>query len=218
MVAAPAATPVIPIDTPIAAELIGSVRIIPISTEIRIPPTTGCCSTLILTRFPNHIINCEIGGPITYPTRAPEQIDTNGVTMISTLVLLDTSLPSSIATRAATNAPNGSPGLPSANAVIELTVGKAPIIPATAADIVTSGDAANLTATPTPIPAPVNVLATLAAPVIYEPTVPPTNVPIWAIIVPIIKVENKPRAIPPKPSINMWFRSFFTFSIIFPPN
>ena len=153
-------------ETPIAAELIGRVRIIPIRTDISIPPITGCCSTLILTRLPSHIINADIGGPITYPTAAPDAIHANGVTIMSTFVFPDTSLPISIATYAATNAPSGSPGFPSANADIEFTVGNAPIMPETAAAIVTRGLEPSLTATPTPMPAPVSVLATLAAPLI----------------------------------------------------
>ena len=97
---------------------------------------------------------------------APDAIHANGVTIISTFVFPDTSLPISIATYAATNAPSGSPGFPSANADIEFTVGNAPIMPETAAAIVTRGLEPSLTATPTPMPAPVSVLATLAAPLI----------------------------------------------------
>ena len=54
--------------TPSAAELIGSVRIMPISTETTIPITSGCCSVPQLIRDPSHAINPEIGGPTRSPT------------------------------------------------------------------------------------------------------------------------------------------------------
>ena len=56
----------------------------------------------------------EIGGPTKIPATAPDTIDTIGVSSISICVLPATSLPISIATNAATKAPIGSPGLPSA--------------------------------------------------------------------------------------------------------
>ena len=62
--------------------------------------------------------------------------------------------------RAATKAPRGSPAFPNAKLSIP-SAGNAPIIPATAAETVTSGPCLNFAATPTPIPAPVTVFATL---------------------------------------------------------
>ena len=61
--AAPAASPVIPIEIPIAAEEMGSVKITPISAEIAIPPKIGLFSTFILTSSPSHFIAVEMYGP-----------------------------------------------------------------------------------------------------------------------------------------------------------
>ena len=160
MVAAPAASPVSPMETPSAAELIGRVRIIPIRTDTAIPPRIGDASTLIFTRFPSHFIKLEIGGPTINPATAPVQMDTSGVKIISIFVLPAPSLPHSMPIRAATKAPRGSPAFPNAKLSIP-SAGNAPIIPATAAETVTSGPCLNFAATPTPIPAPVTVFATL---------------------------------------------------------
>ena len=65
-----------------------------------------------------------------------------------------------------------------------------------------------MAATPTPMPAPVIVLAMLATAVIYAPVVPPISPPNWAIIVPTRRVENKPSAIPLSPSINISWKNF----------
>ncbi len=42
-----------------------------------------------------------------------------------------------------------------------------------------------------------------------SPMFPPIRFPICWIIVPTISVENKPKAMPLKPSIKMWFSNFF---------
>ena len=78
--------------------------------------------------------------------------------LIDTLILLAFNHQTLIATKAAIKAPSGSPGAPRAKDVT-LTFGKAPIRPATAAETLTSGADLNLAATPTPMPAPVRVLA-----------------------------------------------------------
>ena len=95
-VAAPAAKPLKFNATPIAAELIGRVKIIPIKTDTTIPIKNGCCSTPQFTIAPMPVINPEIGGPIINPTTEPLKIVTNGVTKISTLVFPATKCPISI--------------------------------------------------------------------------------------------------------------------------
>ena len=86
--------------------------------------------------------------------------------MISSFVFPEIIIPSSIAIYAATNAPSGSPGpastrLPSTRIVpASIFDANAPIIPATAAETVTSCCASSFLATPTPIPAPVSPAAT----------------------------------------------------------
>ena len=182
-------------------------RIMPISTETTIPIKTGCCSVPQFTMEPNPAMNCEIGGPSTSPTAEPETIETIGVIRISSFVFPETSLPSSMPTKAAINAPSGSPGpenciTPSTSTVpARILPENAPTIPQTAAEMVTSGAARYLCATPTPIPAPVSAAATLLTITRYPPNVPPTKFPICSKIVPIISVENSPAAIPLRPSI-----------------
>ena len=139
-------------------------------------------------------------------------IVTIGVIRISSFVRPDTRCPSSMPTKAAMNAPSGSPGPfrvkapPAKAAPLRMELAKAPARPATAAEIVTSGDSLNLYATPTAIPAPVRPLATLAMLTIVLPTEPPKRIPIWARIVPTISVEKRPRAIPDNPSIKTLYK------------
>ena len=93
-----------------------------------------------------------------------------GVTIISSFVLPETKPPISIATYAAINAPRGSPGAPILKASVA-RLGNAPTIPATAAEMVVSGEDLSFTATPTPIPAPVTVFATLPIAAKQLPTI-----------------------------------------------
>ena len=144
IVAAPAASPDRFRITPSAAELIGKVRIIPIRTETTIPMINGCCSVPQLIRDPSHSMNFDIGGPTRIPTAEPAPIDTSGVSKISSFVFAEINIPISIATNAATNAPNGSPGpdntiAPSFRTSPDISFeAKAPTIPAVAADTMTS--------------------------------------------------------------------------------
>ena len=95
--AAPAARPFRSNIMPSAAELIGSVRIMPISTDTIMPIKSGCCSVPQLIREPIHTINAEIGGPRISPTAEPASMPQNGVTRISTFVLPLTRCPASMA-------------------------------------------------------------------------------------------------------------------------
>ena len=109
-VAAPAARPDRFRMMPSAAELIGRVRIIPMRTDTMIPIRNGCCSVPQLMSDPSHDMKLEIGGPTNSPTADPTPIQTRGVRIISSFVLPEIRMPTSIAMYAAPKAPNGSPG------------------------------------------------------------------------------------------------------------
>ena len=203
-----------------AAELIGRVNIIPIKTDTNIPIITGCLSTAQLISSPNASIKFEIGGPTNNPTAPPIIIVKIGTKIISNLVLPCIHLPQIIPIKLAINAPSGSPGpfkiiVPSTKTEpCNILLAKAPITPAIAAEIVTKGVSLYFTATPTPIPAPVKLAAIFPITTIKFPTFPPINFPSCSIIKPIIKVENKPQAIPVKPSINTYEKTFFILVLI----
>ena len=110
IVAAPAASPDKFKIIPIAAELIGNVKNIPISTDTTIPIINGCCSVPQFTNIPRLFIKLEIPGPINKPAIEPVPMVTTGATKISTLVFPATTCPQVIPTSAATKAPKGSPG------------------------------------------------------------------------------------------------------------
>ncbi len=97
IVAAPAASPERFKIMPIAAELIGIVRIIPMSTDTIMPMKNGCCSVPQLIKEPSHPINLEIGGPTNNAVAVPAPIQTNGVTKISNFVFPEIRMPISIA-------------------------------------------------------------------------------------------------------------------------
>jgi len=129
-------------------------------------------------------------------------------------------LPQIIPIKLAINAPSGSPGpfkiiVPSTKTEpCNILLAKAPINPAIAAEIVTKGVSLYFTATPTPIPAPVKLAAIFPITTIKFPTFPPISLPSCSIINPIIRVENKPQAIPVKPSINTYEKNFFILVLI----
>ena len=95
--AAPAAIPLKFSDTPMAAELIGSVRAMPIRTETMMPAQKGCCTAPQLISSPTLVINAAMGTPMERPTTAPTVIVVMGVTRISTFVFPATSPPISTA-------------------------------------------------------------------------------------------------------------------------
>ena len=95
---------------PSAAELIGSVRTIPMTTETTMPMMNGRCSVAQLMMLPRPVIIWEIGGPTSSPTTEPAPMVMTGVTMISTLVLPETRWPQVMPAKAAMKAPSGSPG------------------------------------------------------------------------------------------------------------
>ena len=151
MVAAPAVIPFKFRITPMAAELIGSVRSIPIITETSIPIIKGCCSVANIIIVPSQVINFDIDGPISNPAADPLRIVISGVMIISIFVFPLITCPISIPIKAAINAPRGSPGPASNMAPVSvITVPynildeNPPITLATAADIVTRGLSLNL--------------------------------------------------------------------------
>ena len=78
----------------------------------------------------------------------------------------------------------------------------APIMPADAAVNVVSLPALRLCAMPTPMPAPIIILAAVPIQDIILPTaLLPMSVPICPIIVPAISVQNSPSAMPENASM-----------------
>ena len=100
MVAAPAVIPFKFRITPMAAELIGSVRSIPMITETSMPIIKGCCSVANIIIVPNHVINLEIEGPINNPAADPLSIVISGVMIISIFVFPLITCPISIPIKA----------------------------------------------------------------------------------------------------------------------
>ena len=144
--AAPAVIPFKFRITPMAAELIGSVRSIPIITETSIPIIKGCCSVANIIIVPSQVINFDIDGPISNPAADPLRIVISGVMIISIFVFPLITCPISIPINAAINAPRGSPGPTSNTEPVSVSiwpdnilVAKPPIMLATAADMVTRG-------------------------------------------------------------------------------
>ncbi len=73
------------------------------------PMKNGCISVAVFTIIPKASIKRATPGPTNWATSTPEMIVTPGVTMMSSLVSLETSFPSSVAMTVATSAPTGPP-------------------------------------------------------------------------------------------------------------
>ena len=145
-VAAPAAKPDSPSIMQSAALEIGAVRASPTITEITIPNANGCHSVAVIITLPRPFINFPMAGPTRMATTPPLSNVNAGVTIISTFVSFDTSLPISAPAAAAMKAPAGPPAA-------------APIIPVTLQLIITSAGALSPKATATPIAAPISSIA-----------------------------------------------------------
>ena len=128
--AAPAAKPLSPNITPIAALDIGAVKAIPIKTATTIDMKNGCMFTPWLIKSPIQTINLVIYGPINIVTIPATIIEVKGTNKISTGVFPCTNLVTSTAIITATNAAIGFPVV----AVLPLNV-PAPIVPAITAAI-----------------------------------------------------------------------------------
>ena len=84
----------------------------------KIPIKNGCSSVASMIIMPHNFIISSIPGATKLATMTPLKIVTQGVTKISTLVSLDTNLPSSQLIIAAKYAPTGPPSLFPTNPVI----------------------------------------------------------------------------------------------------
>ena len=84
----------------------------------------------------------------------------------------------------------------------------APSWPATAAEMTTKVSALSRWATPSPMPAPVMAAATRPSMTATSPAVPGRKAPAWLRIVPMMRVANRPWAMPVRPSMKKrWDRS-----------
>ena len=107
--AAPPARPVSPSAAQIAAEEIGSVRAMPMTTETTMPIRKGCRSVAHIMMVPRLDAAVPIAGAIRAESPTPTRIVTRGVTRMSTLVSLDTALPHSAAITAIKRTAKGPP-------------------------------------------------------------------------------------------------------------
>ncbi len=92
-----------------AAELIGKVKTIPIITETKTPAMKGRCSVAQIMAFPTEVAAEPIAGAHHIAKLVPTIKVTKGVTIISTLVVFETSLPISVAINAIMKTAKGPP-------------------------------------------------------------------------------------------------------------
>ena len=211
--AAPPASPVSPKAAQIAALLIGSVSAIPTITETKIPIKNGCNSVAHIMAFPTALAAAPIAGAHQMDKPAPMKMVTNGVTIISILVSLDTALPNSAAKMVTINTASGPPAPPRVFAAT----------PTAASEKSTSGGHCKAKPMEIAIAGPV---AALAYPPMSTRSWMPACSPIVLIIVPIKREAKRPCAIAPKASmpylfaeiiIFLRFKNAFIFSIFLPP-
>ncbi len=165
---APAAIPDKPSIIEIAAELIGSVKIMPINTETTIPMKKGCNSVETFIKLPRACIALNRCGPIKKAIIEPDIMVTNGVIIISSLLLPEIKLPISEAITTHIKAPSGSPGPEIINwpfcersFPLEKAEANDAINPVTAEAKITNLGEFNAFETPIPITGPVRKVATL---------------------------------------------------------
>ena len=87
-VAAPPAMPPKPMARQMAAELMGRVSTMPMTTETTMPISRGCISVAFSMKTPKAVINLPMAGPMAKATITPLMMTTAGVTRISTWVSL----------------------------------------------------------------------------------------------------------------------------------
>ena len=92
-----------------AAEEIGAVSAMPITTLTKMPIGMGCNSVAILINEPSAVINALMPGPIQLATRPPITIVTKGSATISTFVLPASRPAISAPAKEDTYAPTGPP-------------------------------------------------------------------------------------------------------------
>ncbi|CCX39180.1 unknown [Firmicutes bacterium CAG:102] len=85
----------------------------PTITETRIPMKKGCSSVAHLMALPTALAAAPMEGAHHMESSTPTQMVTEGVTMISTFVSLETSLPNSAAKMVTTKTARGPPAPPS---------------------------------------------------------------------------------------------------------
>ena len=107
--AAPPARPVRPMAAQMAAEEMGSVRAMPMTTETRIPIQKGWSTVAHLTKSPTALAAVPMAGAHQAERATPERMVTRGVTRMSILVSLLTALPSSAAMTAMNSTARGPP-------------------------------------------------------------------------------------------------------------
>ena len=207
-------------EMPIAAEEMGRVSATPITTETISPVTAAATverEAAQAMKLPSSVSASETGYPTPMPKSAPPARPTRGVTRMSMRVLPETRAASVMAANAPTNAPMGSPAEASemekaAPLSIEAWMplmsacAYEPIMPAATAEATTSGCVFfNFRHTPTPMPAPIAICATLptassASPKGLLPALS-MRLPICQRMVPAMSVANRPSAMPLIPSI-----------------
>ena len=110
--AAPPASPVSPRAAQMAADEMGSVSAMPMTTDTMTPMKKGCSSVAHMMNPPTDEASAPIHGAATSARPQPPRMVTAGVTMMSTFVSLDTALPSSEAITATTSTAKGPPAPP----------------------------------------------------------------------------------------------------------
>ena len=96
-----------------AAEEMGRVSAMPTRTATRMPIRKGCSSVAHMMRVPTALAAAPMAGANSADRPAPTRIVTAGVTRMSTLVSLLTSLPNSADTMAMRYTASGPPAPPS---------------------------------------------------------------------------------------------------------
>ena len=183
----------------IAADDVGSVSSMPMTTAMTIPMTAGVAAVASATPSPMRLTS-SMNGHAAHTAKRHTTNMTRGTTTMSTFVLPATSLPSSTASTDTTYAPMGLPGAagampPSTSATDDvrnvpekpsvIASANAPTSPATAAVNMTSLGALSACAIPMPMPAPMSILAIFATAVTALPITTPASVPADEIHVPI---------------------------------
>ena len=95
-----------------AADEMGSVSAMPMTTDTMTPMKKGCSSVAHMMKPPTDEASAPIHGAATSASPQPPMMVTAGVTMMSTFVSFDTAFPSSEATMAMTSTASGPPAPP----------------------------------------------------------------------------------------------------------
>ena len=97
-----------------AADEMGSVSAMPMTTAITMPMMNGACTVAQRIRLPTVSAAAPMGAAISIESPTPTKMVTSGVTRISILVYLLTSLPTSAAAMAISSTASGPPVPPRA--------------------------------------------------------------------------------------------------------